>query len=99
MNLEPRATRLVDRWKRLLSDPERGAMSAGETLMIFWMTLGMLVAAYGGIVLCLAYFYDETGSLPLWASWVLVAVPFAALMIWVVRLVLQDRRAARLDAP
>ena len=99
MNTEARATRLVDRWKRLLSAPERGSMSAEDTWMMLWMTLGMLVAAFGGVNLCLAYLFNESGSLPLWLSWVLLAVPFAALMIWVARLVLQDRRAARLNAP
>lgn len=96
MNTDPRAIR---RWKRLLSAPERGSMSAEETWMMLWMTLGMLVAAFGGVNLCLAYLFNESGSLPLWLSWVLVAVPFAALMIWVVRVVLQERRAVGFDAP
>ena len=99
MNTDPRATRLVDRWKGLLSAPERGSMSAEDTWMMLWMTLGMLVAAFGGVNLCLAYLFNEPGSLPLWLSWVLVAAPFAALMIWEARLVLQDRRAVGFDAP
>jgi len=99
MNTDPRATRLVDRWKGLLSAPERGSMSAEETWLMLGMSVGMLVAAFGGVNLCLAYIFNESGSLPLWLSWVLLAVPFAALIIWLVRLVLQDRRAARLDAP
>jgi hypothetical protein len=93
MNTEPRATRLVDRLERLLSAPERGSMSAEETWLMLGMTVGMLVAAFGGVNLCLAYVSNESGSLPLWLSWVLVAVPFAALMIWLVWVLLEDRQA------
>lgn len=93
MNTEARATRLVDRWEKLLSAPERGSMSAEETWLMLWMSLGMLVAAFGGVNLCLAYFFNESGSLPLWLSWVLLAVPFAALMIWLVWVLLEDWRA------
>ena len=101
MNTEPEPTRPLGRWKMLLAAPERGSASPSVT----WLTLGMIVALIGGMNLCTAYLFNQSLKpfMPLWLSWVLVAVPFAALLTWLMWVDQSGRikhgRAVDSDAP